>query len=256
MKEKLSVFIITYNEERILDKCLNKLSWADEIIVVDSGSTDATLEICKKYHVKLFHKDFEGFGTQKQFALEKTTNNWVLSLDADEILSEELITEIQENLKPEMNISGFYLKRKHVFLGKVFDYGPDSKEYILRLFNKNMGKFDGKKVHENIILEGESAKLKNNFLHFTTRSLDNYIVKLSNYATIYAEGKYLKNKNYSIATIFIRVKLEFFKKYFVELNFLNGKEGFYWSYLAAYYMGLKYMKTNEQYKQVKKQLMF
>ncbi|MFI8606555.1 glycosyltransferase family 2 protein [Cellulophaga baltica] len=256
MKEKLSVFIITYNEERILDKCLNKLSWADEIIVVDSGSTDATLEICKKYQVKLFHKDFEGFGTQKQFALEQTTHNWVLSIDADEILTDELIAEIQDVLASGTANNGYYLKRKHVFLGKVFEYGPESKEYILRFFKKNMGKFDGKKVHENVVLEGPSDKLKNDFLHFTTRSLDNYIEKLSNYASIFSEGKYLKNKQYGIGYIFIKVKFEFFKKYFLELNFLNGKEGFYWSYLAAYYMGIKYMKTNEQYKQVKKQLMF
>lgn len=253
---KLSVFIITYNEERILDKCLNKLSWVDEIVVVDSGSTDATLDICKKYHVKVFHNDFQGFGAQKQFALEKTSNDWVLSLDADEILSDELISEIQNTLKTASNISGFYIKRKHVFLGKVFDYGHESKQYILRLFRKDHGMFDGKKVHENIILEGESSKLKSNFLHYTTRSLDSYIQKLSKYAAIYAEGKYLKNKKYSIFGIFVKVNFEFFKKYFIELNFLNGKEGFYWAYLAAYYSGLKYIKTNEQYKQVKKQLMF
>lgn len=256
MLAKLSVFIITYNEERILDKCLNKLSWVDEIVVVDSGSTDATLDICKKYRVKVFHKDFEGFGAQKQFALEKTAHDWVLSLDADEILSDELIAEIQETLADSSEVSGYYMKRKHVFLGKVFDYGHESKQYILRLFKKSQGKFDGQKVHESILITGPTAKLKNNFLHFTTRSLDSYIQKLSKYAAIYAEGKYLKNKKYSVVGIFIKVKFEFFKKYIIELNFLNGKEGFYWSYLAAYYAGLKYIKTNEHYKEVKKQLLF
>lgn len=256
MNEKLSVFIITCNEERVLDKCLNKLSWVNEVVVVDSGSTDATLEICKKYGVKVFHKDFEGFGAQKQFALEKTTFNWVLSLNADELLSDDLIAEIQETLKSPLNCNGFYLKRKLVFLGKIFEYGPDSKQYTLRLFKKNMGKFDGKKVNERIIIEGKSARLQNNFLHLSNKSLDSYIEKLSKYAAIYAEGEYLKNKKYSVLNIIIKVKLEFFKKYFLELNFLNGKEGFYWAYFAAYYLGLKCIKTNEQYKLVKKQLMF
>mgnify|MGYP003641914306 FL=1 len=256
MKDKISVFIITYNEERILDKCLNKLSWVDEVVIVDSGSTDATLEICKKYNVKVFHKDFNGFGEQKQFALEQTSNEWVLSLDADEILSDELINEIQSVIKSDTLIKGYYIKRKHVFLGKIFNYGHESKQYILRLFKKNNGRFDGQKVHESIILEGETARLTSDFLHFTTRSLDSYVEKLNKYASIYAEGKYLKSKKYSILEIFVKVKLEFFIVYILNFNFLNGKEGFYWSYLAAYYSGLKYIKTNEQYKEVKKQLLF
>tara|TARA_R110002051_G_scaffold271361_1_gene331699 strand:- start:52 stop:822 length:771 start_codon:yes stop_codon:yes gene_type:complete len=256
MKDKISVFIITYNEERILDKCLNKLSWVDEIVIVDSGSTDATLEICKKYDVKVFHKDFNGFGEQKQFALEQTSNEWVLSLDADEILSDELIIEIQSAIKNNSAIKGYYIKRKHVFLGKIFNYGHESKQYILRLFKKSNGRFNGLKVHEEIILDGETTKLTSDFLHFTTRSLDSYVEKLNKYAAIYAEGKYLNSKKYSILEIFIKVKFEFLKKYIIELNFLNGKEGFYWSYLAAYYSGLKYIKTNEQYKEVKKQLLF
>ena len=256
MKKKLSVFIITLNEERIIEKCLEKLFWVDEVVVVDSGSTDATLAICRKYNVKIFHNEFEGYGAQKQFALEQTSNEWVLSLDADEILTHELIAEIQQVLSEDSKFNGFYIKRRHVFLDKVFKYGHDSKQSILRLFKKSEGNFDGKKVHESIVLNGASGQLKHYFLHFTTRSLDRYLEKLSTYATIYAEGKYLKSKKYAILTIFIKANFEFFKKYVIDLNFLNGKEGFYWSFLAAYFSGLKYMKTNEQYKKVKKQLLF
>ncbi|WP_047415900.1 glycosyltransferase family 2 protein [Cellulophaga sp. Hel_I_12] len=256
MRNKLSVFIITFNEERIIEKCLKSLWWADEIVVVDSGSTDATLAICEKYGAQIFHKDFDGLGTQKQFALEQTKNNWVLSIDADEILTEALIEEIQELLKATPNADGYYIKRKQVFLDKVFNYGPESKQCFLRLFKKELGSFDGKKVNASIVLNGNKGKLKNNFLHFKTRSLDTYIEKLNSYATIYAEGEYLKNKKHPLLFIFIRVKYEFFKKYILELNFLNGKEGFYWAFLSTYYLGLKYIKTNEQYKTVKKQLLF
>lgn len=256
MRNKLSVFIITYNEERIIEKCLKSLTWADEVVVVDSGSTDATLAICEKYGVQIFHKDFDGFGEQKQFALHKTKHDWVLNLDADEVLSGELIEEIKEVLNGTLAADGYFIKRKEVFLDKIFNYGAESKQYLLRLFKKSAGTYNDKKVHEKVILNGNTAKLKHHFLHFKIRSLDAYVHQLNDYATIYAESEYLNNRKYSLLTIFIKTKWEFFKKYIWELNFLNGKEGFYWSFLAAYYLGLKYLKTNEQYKIVKKQLLF
>lgn len=253
---KLSVFILTFNEERLIEKCLKKLTWVDDIVIVDSGSTDSTLEICKKYNANIFHRDFDGFGAQKQFAINQTKNDWVLSLDADEILTNELVEELQKTLTQELLFSGYYLKRKNVFLDKEFKYGPESRQFALRLFNKSKGKFDDLQVHENIILEGETAKLKHHMLHFKTRSLDSYLERLNRYASITAEGKYLKSKKYTFVGIFFRANYEFVKKYFIELNILNGKEGFYWAFLSAYYTGLKCIKTNEQYKIVKKQLLF
>lgn len=256
MKSKLSVFIITYNEERIIEKCLEKLTWVDEIIVIDSGSTDATLEICQKHNVKFFHKDFEGFGEQKQFALDQTRNDWVLSLDAHEVLSDALIKEIQDNLSNPTNVGGYELKSKHVFLGKIFKYGHESKQYFLRLFKKSSVSIDKKKGFENIILKGDSIRLKNHFFHYSGRFIGEYLKKVDLSASIFAEEKYLEGKKFSILSIFFKVKLEFLKKYFVHLNFLNGREGFYWSYVGAYYVGLKCIKANEQYKEVKKQLLF
>jgi len=256
MKTKLSVFIITYNEERIIEKCLEKLTWVDEIIVVDSGSTDATIEICQKHNVKLLHNDFEGFGAQKQFALEQTKNDWVLSVDADEILSDALIEEIKNSLNSSANADGYFIRRKHVFLGRVFNYGKESSQYILRLFKKSKANFDAKKIRESVQLNGESVKLEHHFYHYTGRFVRDYLQKLDKYSSIFAEGKYLEGKKYSILSIFMKVKLEFLKKYFVELNILNGKEGFYWSYISAYYIGLRCIKANEQYKEVKKQLLF
>lgn len=256
MKHKLSVFLITFNEERTIEKCLKTLLWVDEIIVVDSGSTDATLAICEKYGVQVIHKDFNGFGEQKQFALQLAKNDWVLSLNVDEILTDKLIEEITELLEDNPTFDGYQIKRKQVFLDKVFNHGYESKQYHLRLFKKIAGNFDEKKVHESIVLNGKVGKLNNFFLHFKTRSLDAYVEKLNTYATNFAESEYLGNKKHSVIEIFIKVKLEFFKKYILQGNFLNGKEGFYWAFLSAYYLGLKYMKTNEQYKIVKKQLLF
>jgi glycosyltransferase involved in cell wall biosynthesis len=249
MKSKLSVFIITYNEERIIEQCLKKLDWVDEIIVVDSGSTDATVAICEKYNAKVFYRKFEGYGIQKQFALEQTTNNWVLSLDSDEILTNELIEELK-NFKEADNVKivAYYLKRRHFFYGKVFNHGSESNRKIIRFFNKNYGRFDLKNVHENINVIGMTAVLKNHFLHYSFVSFNDYINKLNKYTQLYAENKFVSNKKYSLFEIIIKTKFEFFKKYFIELNFLNGSAGFYWSYISSVYSGIKCIKTNEQYR--------
>lgn len=249
MNLKLSVFIITYNEERIIEECLKMLSWVDEIIVVDSGSTDKTVEICNKYNAKVFYKKFEGFGEQKQFALEKTTNNWVLSLDADEVLTKNLISEIKLNLENQVEeVSGYFIKCRMVFLGKIFKYGNESNRNILRLFNKTKAKFSLNNVHEEIILVGTTKILKGHYLHYSYASLSAFISKLNQYTQLGATNKFAKNKKYSFLTIIIKTKFEFFKKYFIELNFLNGRSGFYWSFLSSFSTFIKCLKTNEIYK--------
>ena len=134
MSIPISVFIIAFNEEKIIRKCLEKLYWAAEIIVVDSGSTDKTVEICDKFGAKVIYNAFENFGKQKQFALNQTKNNWVLSLDSDEVLSDSLIKEFQ-NFNPT-SYSGYKIPRTHVFLDKVFRYGSENKKPILRFFFK------------------------------------------------------------------------------------------------------------------------
>ena len=253
MKLKLSVIIIAYNEERIIEKCLQKLYWTDEIVVIDSGSTDATVAICKKYNAKVIFNKFVDYGTQKQFAVRQTSNDWVLSLDADEVLSDELINEINKQFESNASdIVGYFLKCRHVFLGKAFLYGNESNRSILRLFNKNFGQFDEKSVHESIRVNGKTHKFKNAYLHYTTDSLHGYINKLNKYTQLYAENKFLMNKKYSLFEIVVKTKFEFVKKYCFELNFLNGKEGFYWSYFSAFYTGVKCIKTNEQHQINKK----
>lgn len=246
MKSKLSVFIIAFNEERIIEQCLKKLDWVDEIIVVDSGSTDATVAICEKYNAKVVYNKFVDFGNQKQFALEQTTNDWVLSLDADEVMSDALIDEIQKRFEgANTKIGGYYLKIRMVFLGKTFKYGSESNRDALRLFNKNFGQFDLKSVHESVIVEGETLELKNYFLHYSFDSLNSYIVKLNKYTELYSKSKFTENKKYTVLEIIVKTKFEFIKKYFLELNFLNGKEGFFWAVFSSFYTFTKCAKTND-----------
>ena len=248
MKITLSVIIIVYNEARIIEECLKKLYWAEEIIVIDSGSTDSTVAICEKYNAKVIFNKFVDYGTQKNFAVAQTSHDWILSLDADEVLSDELIGEIKNQF--ELNrteFSGYYINCRHVFLGRVFKYGNESSRSVLRLFNKKRGQFNNNSVHESVHVNGRTHHLKNVYLHYTSDSLNGYINKLNKYTQLYAENKFKKNKKYSLFEIIIKTKFEFIKKYFLELNFLNGKEGFYWSYFSAFYTAVKCIKTNELY---------
>jgi glycosyltransferase involved in cell wall biosynthesis len=240
MKPKLSVFIIAFNEERIIEQCLKKLYWVDEIIVVDSGSKDATVAICEKYNAKVFYKKFEGYGEQKNFALDQTANDWVLNLDADEILTDALIDELQINLEQkDAETVGFYMKMRIVFAGTVFKYGSESNRNSLRIFDKNHGNFSLAKVHEFVTVNGKTVKLKNHYLHYSYESFSNYVNKLNSYTQLSALNKFKANKKYSFFLIIIKMKFEFIKKYFFEFNFLNGKAGFHWCVLSSFYMYIK-----------------
>ena len=240
--QKISIFIIAFNEERIIAQCLEKLTWADEIIVVDSGSSDNTVAICEKFGAKVIYNKFENFGKQKQFALEQTTNDWVINLDADEILSDELITEI---LNLDFKVNGYKIPFKHVFMNKIFNHGNESNRLILRFFNKKYGKYNELDVHEYIEIEGLTQNLKNSLLHYSYTSINQYIDKLNRYTTFYAKINAEKGKKFSFLQIIFKTKFEFFKKYFFDKNFLNGKEGFYWSVFSSFYTFSKCVKTNQ-----------
>lgn len=240
MQHKVSVFLITFNEENIIEKCLQKLHWADEIVVIDSGSTDNTVTICEKYKAKVIYHKFENFGLQKQFALNQTSNNWVLSLDADEVLSEKLIEEIKT-----LNFSianAFMIPRTHVFLNKIFKYGAESKRPILRLFNKQHGNFTEAKVHEVIQVEGNISVLKNEMLHYTVFDISTAINKQIKYALLSGELLFEKNKKPSILKTIFKFKFDFIRYYFLQRNFLNGYQGFVWSMFSAFCGFLKYAK--------------
>ncbi|WP_396152613.1 glycosyltransferase family 2 protein [Flavobacterium sp.] len=244
MKHKISIFIITYNEAHIITKCLEKLKTFDEIIVVDSGSTDATVSICESFGAKVISHKFENFGLQKQLALEQTAHNWVLSLDADEVLSDALISEIH-NINHGENVKAYTIPRTHIFLNKVFKYGAESKRPILRLFDKNFGKFTPNKVHETIEINGVIGKLQQEMLHYTVFDINTAIEKQIKYALLSGELLHEKKKKSCTFKIIIKFPFDFIRYYFLQRNFLNGYEGFTWSMFAAFSNYLKYAKLKE-----------
>ena len=248
---KLSAVIITYNEERNIEKCLQSLvNVADEIVVVDSFSTDRTQSICKQYKVKLIEQKFLGYIEQKNFALTQTNYEHVLSLDGDESLSETLQNSIL-NLKSNWKLDGYYCNRLNNFCGqwiKYSDWYPNKK---LRVFNKTKANWVGINPHDYIELNNSAAKtghLKGDILHKTYQSYSEFNQKTEYFSTIAAKAYFDKGKKAPIWNIIFNPTWAFFKAYFLRLGILDGFNGFVICVQTANITFLKYSKLRELYK--------
>lgn len=240
---KISCVIITFNEEENIRRCLQAVSWCDEIVVVDSGSNDDTLKICEEFNCRIHHNDFKGYGEQKRYAVSLAENDWILNVDSDEVVTEELKNEILAELnKEKISVNGFYIPRSLFFLGKRFKHGKESKEYYLRLFNKRHGNFSEDKVHEGVIVQGTDKKLKGELLHYSYNSIHQYFEKFNNYTTQAARELFEKGKRRSLFLTIIGFPVYFFKNYFLNRNFLNGWQGFLWALFSSWYPVVKYSK--------------
>lgn len=241
----ISVVIIVKNEAENLQRLLPTLAWANEILILDDHSTDNTKEIAEASGAVVFQHRFESFGKQKQKAVSLAENDWILSLDADEILTEALLNEIQALDLSNTQIHAFEIPRTHVFLGKVFKHGKESNDLIVRLFNKKYCNFDDAVVHEKVIVKGKAAKLSHPILHHSYKDLVHYFQKFNTYTTQGAIKLHKKGKQRSLTLCFLSFPVYFFKHYFIYLNCLNGWQGLVWSYLSAGYHVVKYLKLFE-----------
>lgn len=224
----ISALLICYNEEKIIRRCLESIKWIDEIVVVDAYSTDETLKICKQYTDKIYEKKWEGFSRQKIFGLTKCNGDWIFSIDADEICTEELKNEIISKTK-ENNTSfdGFLIPRKNFFRKKQLKFGGSYPDYQLRLFRKSKATLNDRLVHESFTVKGKISKLNNPLEHYPYRSFKQYIDKINSYTTLSAEEKYTKGKKTNLFLIIFKPLFEFKKNYFLQLGFLDGFAGFY-----------------------------
>jgi len=241
----LSVVIITRNEEDNIRDCLESIRWADEIIVVDSASTDRTGDICREYGVRFFIEPWEGFARQKNSAVGKATREWILSLDADERVTPELKNEIIAVLNSAHPKDGYYIARKNFFLGRWIrrcGWYPDS---TLRLFQRCKGLFGIREVHEAVELKGVSGHLQHPMEHYTYKSLSDFMVRLDRYSTLAAQELLKENKKYGMLHIVFRPLYTFINMYLMRLGFLEGYYGFIISGLYAFYTFLKYIKLRE-----------
>ena len=243
---KISAVIITLNEEKNIQRALDALRWCDEIVVVDSFSTDRTAELCKSAGCRVLQQPFNGFGNQKQFAVEQARNDWVLSWDADEVPTEGLLGELQElSGSPDPPHAGYTIPRTLVFLGKTMRHGPEHRRPILRLFDRRRGRFSKSIVHEEIELGGSVGAFRHEMLHYSYDSIHDYFVKFNRYTTLAADQLHERGKTASRLQIVVRPLLEFFVLYVLRGFWLNGYPGFVWSLLSAMYPSVKYMKLRE-----------
>ena len=244
---KISVAIICFNEEKKIERCLQSVSWADEIVILDSHSTDQTVAICKKFTDKVLVHDFDGHIQQKNRVLEHCENDWVFSIDADEVVTDKLKTEIQA-LKKELeltDISGFFVNRKIKYLGKWIKHSNWYPDYKLRLFRKSKAKWGGVNPHDQIILDGKDSRLSSELEHYSYDSVSDHLRTVDNFTSIISKEYYKKGKRASIINLTLRPIYGFTKSYFIKRGFLEGKRGLIIAIIDSYYVFLKFVKLYE-----------
>ncbi|MBW1740968.1 MAG: glycosyltransferase family 2 protein [Deltaproteobacteria bacterium] len=244
--EKLSVVIITYNEEQNIGRCLESVQWADEIIIVDSFSTDRTIDIARKYTDKIFQRALDGYGAQKNYAISKATNTWILALDADERLTPELSEEILALFRSgEPAMAAYELPYKVFFGNRWVRHSGWYPEYHIRLFRKDKGRFKERFVHEGVEVSGPVGRLRHFVEHYTYRSISDFIQRMDRYSTLSAEAYYKEGRHVSWTETVFRAWFTFVQMYFLKRGFLDGALGFQLAILYSYYTFVKYAKLKE-----------
>jgi glycosyltransferase involved in cell wall biosynthesis len=245
--QKLSVVIITHNEEYNIPRCIASIrDLADEILVVDSFSSDRTAEICTSSGCRVISHAFEGYGQQKQFGVEQAGNDWILSLDADEVVTDELKREIRNILQQEtIPHAGYNIPFSLFYMGRILRYSGTGNEFHLRLFDRNRGEFTEVKVHEGVEINGPVGTLKGKVIHYSYRDLVHHLQKINTYTTQAAEGYTAKGRTFSKAWVAFKFPVSFFVFYIIKRGILDGYPGFLWSFFAAFYGSVKVAKTIE-----------
>lgn len=234
-KEKLTALIITYNEMGYIQKCIDSISFADEIIVVDSFSTDSTYEYLKDHpKVHVIQNPFDNFTAQKSFALKHATHDWVLFLDADETVSDMLEVEIKQTISSGTELAAFWFYRQFMFKNEKLNYSGWQTDKNYRLFRKSLAKFsDSKIVHETLDVEGVSGILKEKIIHYCYKSYDDYKDKMLKYGRLKAIESFYRERKYSYILMILKTIWKFFNHYILRLGILDGKKGFIICYLNA-----------------------
>jgi glycosyltransferase involved in cell wall biosynthesis len=256
--EKISVCIICFNEEANIRRCLESVKWVKdnggEIVVVDSFSADKTLEIAREYTDKVFQNKWPGFVNQKNHALSLAQNEWVLSVDADEVISDQLRDEIMAEWAKGSyeKTDGYWMKRHTFYLGQWINHGGWYPDYKIRLFRKSQAKWGGLDPHDRIIMEPGSStgKLKNDIVHYTYKNLAHQIKTIDRFSDASSAALMNTGKTFCLCNLLFRPPVKFIETYLFKLGFLDGLPGLIISVASAFYVFIKYAKMWENKRKV------
>lgn len=248
-KAPISAVVLTCNSERMLDRVLQALDWCAEIVILDSGSTDSTLNISERHGAKVFQKALDrGFGEQKNFAVSKATNDWVFIVDSDEVVSPELRDEIllmaeEGELEPNSQFSGYEVHRPLFFLGKRLNYSGTQRDWVLRIFDRRRAALNSSKVHEEVVVRsGAISALHGDLDHYSYQTLEEYFAKFNRYTSLAAEELLAQNRRVNRLKLWTAFQTTFVKLYFFKLGFMDGFKGFLWCLLSSISPVVKYQK--------------
>ena len=244
MASGVSVFIIAYNSEKKIEACLKSVQWADEIVVVDSFSSDRTAEISRKLGARVYNREFKDYADQKNYALSLVKSPWALSLDSDETVSELLKEEILRTIAANSPAEAYRVPRESFIFGRKFRFTGTQDDAPVRLLRSGRARFE-QPVHEVVKVEGPASKLSSPIFHFTYDSIEDYLARLNRYTSL--EAGYLKSKKASLSWIDFSLKpsVIFFRLYILKQGFRDGMEGFFFSAFSAFYALIKYAKYRE-----------
>lgn len=243
---RLSVVVITLNEEERLRACLESVAWADELVVVDAESRDKTVQIAREFTDHVVVRPWPGFAAQKNFGLARARGHWVLSLDADEEVPPELRAEIEALLAGAPAHDGYRIARRNLFWGRWMRHGGLYPDWQLRLWRRGRGRFEERAVHESARVEGAVGRLRAPLLHRSYRDVADFLARSDRYAALAAEEWVRRGRPLRMADFLLRPLGRFLSMYLLQRGFLDGREGFLVAVLYAYYVFVRSVKVWEK----------
>lgn len=240
--EKITAIIPTGNEEQNIEEVLESVSFADEIMVVDSFSKDKTVELARKYTDRILQHEYINSAAQKNWAIPQAKHEWILLVDADERVPEDLKKEIQNILKEGSEKVGFWVYRDNYYMGRHLKHGGWNRDKVIRLFRKSKCRYEEKNVHAEILADGEVGRLKNHLRHNTYKGFDEFVEKVNRYAWWQAKDYDKKIKKITLYHLFIKPGYRFFSHYIIRGGFRDGIPGLTVAFLAGYALFTRYIK--------------